>query len=382
MFRARTTQERGRTYPENGTIAEELKQIARPAEREVKLAPEQTAGIDMYIKKKMKQQQVPGIAVGVYRYGHILFAKGYGVGDLETRFPVEPETPFCIASMGKQFVSAAIMMLVEERRMSLEDSLAKYFPDSPKRWEQIRIKNLLSHTSGLSAYMDGRLIRPGGPFDRRLDYTEQELVDRTKALPILFKPGARWEYTNTNYMLLGAIIHEVTGKFYFDYLKERIFRPLHMSSPRLVLKNDTADGIPSGYELDRGHLSKAARWSDTFSSTADGGMYCNVLDLAKWDRALYGTRLLKRSSLERIWTVFRLNNGRPNPDNYGFGWQMDSADGYKSVEHGGTWNGFGTYIARYVDRGLTIAVLENRGGSYKAGRAAHAIADILKPELA
>ncbi len=379
MHETRQLQGSGGAYYES-KAALELKSALRPAEHETALSKEQATSIDLYIKEKMKEQHIPGMAVGVYRYGEILFSKGYGVGDLKHKFPVKPETPFCVASMGKQFISAAIMMLAEARKVSLEDSLADYFPGSP-RWAEIRIKNLLSHTSGLPAYLDGALVRPGGILDRRFEYSEEELVEKTKALPVLFKPGRRWEYSNTNYMLLGVIIHEVTGKFYFDFLKERIFKPLNMSSPRLVLKDDTAEGIPVGYRMESGSLKEVPRWSDTFNSTADGSLYCNVLDLAKWDKALHSAELLRRSSLEKMWTVFQLNNGRPNPDNYGFGWQVESANGHRIIEHGGSWNGFGTYLSRYANGGLTVAVLENREGSYRAGRIAHAVAGLLDPDL-
>ena len=158
-----------------------------------------------------------------------------------------------------------------------------------------------------------------------------------------------------------------------------------MRSIRHVSKKDIAKDmahhIPQGYDLKDGKLAKPLRFSDTLNSTADGCVYCNVADLAKWDRALYGTKFLKQSSLDRMWTVFKLNNGKANPDNYGFGWCINKMNRHTVIEHGGGWEGFGTYISRYVDDGFVVMVFENRNGSDKAGVAAHVIAGIIKPEL-
>jgi CubicO group peptidase (beta-lactamase class C family) len=256
----------------------------------------------------------------------------------------------------------------------------KYFPDAPQSWQAIRVKNLLSHTSGLSEYETDERAGPRGPFYMRLDFTEDELVKKTEALPIEFRPGDKWDYRNTNYMLLGFIIHKVTGMFYADYLKERIFKPLGMSSTRLISEADIIPNRSSGYEH-KGEIIQNQSWvSPTFNSTADGALYFNVLDIAKWDAALYGTKLLKHSSLDQTWTVFLLSDGKPNEGNYGFGWNITSVNGHKQIDHGGAWQGFRCHILRYPDDSISVVVLAN-ADSARPEQFAHVIAGIVNPAL-
>jgi CubicO group peptidase (beta-lactamase class C family) len=346
------------------------------------LTPEQVAGIDQYVTAEMEREHVPGAAIGVYRRGQILIAKGYGLADVELNVPVKPETLFQSGSVGKQFVSAAVMMLVEEGKVGLDDSIVKYFPSAPASWKPILVKNLLSHTSGLAEYESDERTGPKGPFYLRLDFTEDELVEKTEALPIEFQPGEKWDYRNTNYMLLGIMIHKVTGKFYPDFLTERIFKPLGMTSTRLISDADIIPNRSSGYELDGDKLQNQSWVSPTFNSTADGALYFNVLDLAKWDEALYGASLLKQSSLDRIWTVYPLNDGKPNPGHYGFGWEISTLNGHKVIEHGGAWQGFTCDISRYADDNLTVVVLANLdAGHARPEQIAHAIAGLVNPAL-
>jgi CubicO group peptidase (beta-lactamase class C family) len=301
------------------------------------LTPEQVASIDRFVAAEMGREHVPGLAIGIYSRGQILLAKGYGLANVELNVAVKPETVFQSGSVGKQFVSAAIMMLVEEGKIALDDSIVKYFPSAPKSWEAIQVKNLLSHTSGLAEYESEERIGPKGPFYLRLDFTEDELVEKVESLPVEFKPGERWNYRNTNYLLLGVMIHKLTGSFYADYLQARIFKPLGMSSTRLISEVDIIPNRSSGYELHDDKLQNQSWVSPTFDSTADGTLYFNVMDLAKWDEALYETKLLKQSSLDQIWTVFPLNDGKPNPGDYGFGWRISSVNGHKVIGHGGGW---------------------------------------------
>jgi CubicO group peptidase (beta-lactamase class C family) len=346
------------------------------------LTPQQIAGIDSYVNAEMAREHIPGAAVGVYRRGQILLAKGYGLANVELNVPVNAGTLFQSGSVGKQFVSAAMMMLVEEGKVGLDDSIVKYFPNAPATWQPIKIKNLLSHTSGLAEYESDERAGPKGPFYLRLDFTEDELLQKAEALPIEFAPGEKWAYRNTNYLLLGIMIHKVTGKFYADYLADRIFKPLGMTSTRLISEADIIPNRSSGYEWHGDKLQNQSWVSPTFNSTADGALYFNVLDLAKWDEALYGTTLLKQSSLDRIWTVFSLNDGKPNPFHYGFGWAITALNGHKLLEHDGAWQGFTCNISRYVDDTLTVVALTNldSGHSHPA-RIAHQVAGLVNPAL-
>jgi CubicO group peptidase (beta-lactamase class C family) len=330
----------------------------------------------------MANQKIPGLAVGIYSRGQILLAKGYGQANVELDVAVKPETIFQSGSVGKQFVSAAIMMLVEEGKLSLDDSIAKYFPDAPATWKPILIKNLLSHTSGLAEYESEERTGPKGPFYLRLDFTEDELAAKIEALPIEAAPGERWDYRNTNYALLGILIHKVTGKPYYEFLSERIFKPLGMTSTRLISDRDIIPNRAAGYEIENDELKNQEWVSPTFNSTADGTLYFNVLDLNKWDDALYGTQLLNQSSLDRIWTVYPLNDGKPNPAGYGFGWMIGEQNDHKRIEHGGGWQGFTARISRYPEDSLTVVVLTNLDSAHSnAGPIAHVIAGLVDPPL-
>lgn len=349
------------------------------------LDAKQLASIDAFVNHEMARQRIPGLEIGIYSRGRVLLAKGYGLASVELNVPVKRETLMQSGSVGKQFVSAAVMMLVEDGKISLDDSITKYFADAPATWKPILIKNLLSHTSGLAEYETPERTGPNGPFYLRLDFTEDELAKKIEALPIESAAGEKWDYRNTNYLLLGIIIHKITGKPYAEFLNERIFKALGMTSTRLISDRDIIANRAAGYEIDRnsGDLKNQEWVSPTFNSTADGTLYFNVLDLAKWDEALYGTKLLKQSSLDRMWTVYRLNDGKPNPDGYAFGWFIGAQGGHKRIEHGGAWQGFTCRISRYPDDSLTVAVLTNLEAGYSnPGVIAHVVAGLVNPALA
>jgi CubicO group peptidase (beta-lactamase class C family) len=358
--------------------AQAAQSTPRPA-----LTAAQTEAIDQLVKSEMTRQRIPGLEVGVYSRGRILLAKGYGLADVELNMPVTPETLMQSGSVGKQFVSAAIMMLVEEHKLSLEDSITKYFPDAPASWKPILIKNLLSHTSGLAEYETDERAGPNGPFYLRLDFTEDQLLKKIYALPIEWAPGSHWAYRNTNYVILGFLIHKITGERYDQFLHDRIFAPLGMTSTRLISDRDIIKNRSSGYEIDDSGQLKNQEWvSPTFNSTADGTLYFNVRDLAKWDAALYTTRLLTQASLDRIWTVYPLNDGKPNPSHYGFGWVITQFHGHKLIEHGGAWQGFTCDISRYPDDSLTVVVLTNLDAGHSSPEViAHVIAGLVEPAL-
>ena len=338
--------------------------------------------IDEYITTEMKREHIPGLALGVYRRGDIVRAQGYGLANVELNVPVKPETIFQSGSIGKQFAATAIMMLVEEGKVNLEDSVTKYFDHAPDIWKPVKIKNLLSHTSGLAEYESDERTKPGAPFYLRLDWTEDQLFDKIAALPMDFQPGGKWRYTNTNYVILGMLIHKVTGQFYGDYLAQRIFRPLGMTATRIISERDIIPNRSSGYELVKGELKNQEWVSPTFNSTADGALYFNVLDLAKWDAALYTEKLINKASLDRMWTVFPLNDGKPNSGHYGFAWAIDEVNGHRVIEHGGAWQGFTASIARYVDDGLTVVVLTNLDAAHaRPGKIAHQVAGLYNGAL-
>src|SRR5438094_5831388 len=219
----------------------------------------------------------------------------------------------------------------------------------------------------------------GGPFYMRMDYTEDELYKRIKEMPMDFKAGEDWAYRNTNYVLLGILIHRLTGKFYGDFLQERIFKPLGMTRTRIISEADIISNRAAGYRLVKGELKNQEWVSPSLNTTADGALYLTVYDMAKWDAALYTEKLIKKSSLEQMWTPVKLNNGKTYP--YGFGWSLNEVRGHHLIEHGGSWQGFKSQIARYVDDKLTVVIFANLSQANQA-RIAHGVAAIYDPELA
>ena len=326
--------------------------------------------VDDYIRAEMKAQEIPGVSLAVIRNGEIVLARGYGLANVELQVPVKPETIFQSGSVGKQFTATAVMMLVEENKLSLDDKITKYFPDAPETWRNITIRHLLTHTSGLGDYPEN--------FDLRRDYTEDELVQRVKATPLEFQPGEKWRYSNLAYVMLGVLIHKITGKFYGDFLQERIFKPLDMSTARIISEADIVPNRAAGYRVANGQLKNQNWVSPTLNTTADGALYLTVYDMAKWDAALYTEKLLKRSSLEQMWTPVKLNDGKTFP--YGFGWAVGTVHGHHFVEHGGSWQGFKSQISRYVDDKLTVVVFANQARANPA-KLAHGVAALFNAEL-
>ncbi|HET7442960.1 MAG TPA: serine hydrolase domain-containing protein [Terriglobales bacterium] len=338
--------------------------------------------VDPYVRSEIQKQRIPGLALGVYRAGEIIKAQGYGLANVELSVPVHPDTIFQSGSVGKQFTATAIMMLVEEGKLGLDDSIRKYFPEAPATWQNVKIRNLLSHTSGLGEYESDERTKPGGPINMRADYTEDQLVKIIETFPLDFQPGEKWAYRNTNYVLLGVLIHKLTGQFYGDFLQQRIFKPLSMTSTRIISEADIIPSRSAGYRLVKGELKNQEWVSPTMNSTADGALYFNVLDLANWDAALYTEKLLKRSTLDQMWTIARLNNGKENSDNYGFAWAIDKMNGHTVLEHAGAWQGFTTYIARYINDRLTVVVLTNLDSAHSNPKTiAHHVAGFYDPDL-
>jgi CubicO group peptidase (beta-lactamase class C family) len=262
------------------------------------------------------------------------------------------------------------MMLVEEAKLNLDDNINKFFTDAPDAWRNITIRHLLTHTSGMTDYPED--------FDLRRDYTEDELYARIKTIPLAFQPGEKWSYSNLAYVMLGILIHKVSGKFYGDFLQERVFQPLGMSTARVISEADIVPNRAAGYRLVNGQLKNQNWVSPSLNTTADGALYLTVYDMAKWDAALYSEKLLKRSSLEQMWTPVKLNSGKTVP--YGFGWALGQVKGHHIVEHGGSWQGFKSQISRYVDDKLTIIVFANQARANPA-KMAHGIAALINPEL-
>src|ERR1700676_5275724 len=262
------------------------------------------------VRAEMAKQHIPGLALLVLRNGVPLREQGFGFANLELNVPVKPETIFQSGSIGKQFTATAVILLVEEGKIGLNDQLAKYFPEGPSWWSGVTIRELLSHTAGFTDYPKG--------FDLRRDYSEEELLKIVEAIPPAYPPGTDWAYSNMGYVTLGILIHRVSGQYFGDFLQDRVFKPLGMSTTRIVSEADIIPNRAAGYRLENGRIKNQEWVSPSANSTADGSLYFTILDLAKWDAALYTEKVLKESSKRQMWTVAPLSDGTPNRGPYGF----------------------------------------------------------------
>lgn len=295
----------------------------------------------------------PGISLLVAKKGKIIYEKAFGSASLELSVPIRPEMVFNLGSITKQFTAVAILQLVEKGKISLQDSLQKYVPDFPSKGYPITIENLLTHTSGIKDYMQ---IDYPEPYMERRDFSPKVLIDSFKSLPLEFEPGTKFHYSNSGYFLLGFIIERVTAKTWQDYLQENIFTPLGLTNtytdhPNAIIKNRVY-----GYKKEDQHFEKADYWSATISYAA-GGLLSSVEDLYKWQKGLYAYQILRKETLDKAFTNFKLKNGTTT--GYGYGWFLKDISGIKSIEHGGAITGFLTNEIYYPAEDIYVVSLFN-----------------------
>jgi D-alanyl-D-alanine carboxypeptidase len=301
-----------------------------------------------------KDRNVPGLAVAVVRGHDTLLLHGYGLADLENLVPVDPGSVFRIGSLTKQFTASAIMRLVEAGRIGLDDSLARYLPDYPAAVaDRVRIRQLLNHTSGIPSYTG----LPRFWQLSRLELAPDSVLALFKDLPLEFEPGARWRYDNSGYYLLGLILERVTGERYADHLRRTLFEPLGLASTRYC---DTGPIVPhrvQGYASDSGRIVNAEPLG-MGPPFAAGALCSSAADLARWEQALMGGRVVSAASLALMTAPTALTGG--GSQGYGFGLGLGAMAGHRQIAHGGGINGFACWMGYFPDDSLTVVVLTNR----------------------
>lgn len=334
--------------------------------------PRQTAAsIDSIVAEEMTKQRYPGLAIAVVQRGEFVGIKGFGLANLEHSVPVTKSTIFQTASLAKQFTAVAVMLQVEDGKLDLDDAITKFFPGAPTSWNAITVRHLLTHTSGIPDYEDGKL-------DYRKDYTEDELVQFALGLPLDFPAGLRWSYSNTAYILLGVIVRKASGQFYGDVLRDRVFAPLGMSTARVISEEDIIKHRAAGYRLS-GEALKNQEWvAPKLNTTADGSLYLSLQDWLVWEEALRKKAVLRAASWETVFTPVRLNSGKTYP--YGLGWGLHDGRGPARYSHTGQWQGFTTAYLHAIDADLSVIALGNlaEGNPMKI---VERIAEIYVPDL-
>ncbi len=294
----------------------------------------------------------PGGTVIVVKDGKTLLRKGYGMADLELGVPVEPPMVFRIGSMGKQFTAVAILQLVKEGKVKLDDPLSKYVPDFPGAGA-ITVEQLLTHTSGIPSYNDV----PSALIGIREDKTPMQLVEGIRNEKPNFAPGEQWRYSNSGYLFLGIIIEKTSGLKYADYMQTKLFTPLGLKNTFVEDESRIVAGRVKGYALGPDNVLRNAGYMNMTFPYAAGSIETNVDDLARWNELLVEGKVIDRALLDRAWTESRTKDG--NPTGYGYGWYVSDEGGVHFVEHGGAITGFRSDGVLVPEKKLFVGLLHN-----------------------
>ena len=320
---------------------------AQPSPAVASAVPTPVASPNLEAKlDQLLSTDVNGAAL-VAKDGEILYSKGFGMADAASKRANSPETRFRIGSITKQFTAMAMLILESRGLLKRSDSICDYIDDCPEAWKAVTIEHLLDHTSGIANFTD----RPN--FNALKAASPAQTVAGVADIPLKWAPGESFSYTNTGYVLLGMVIEEVSGNSYAAFLQDEIFGPLGMEDSGY--EDGNTPGLATGYSSD----FNVADQLDMSVPYAAGGLYSTVLDLNRWEEALYTERLAPATDIARYFTPLvditdRVDFG------YAYGQYVGDDDGSKLVWHDGVINGFYTYLARYPDEHITVALLTNR----------------------
>lgn len=299
----------------------------------------------------------PGAAALIARGAQIEYLDAAGMANLELGVPLAPDMVFEIGSITKQFTAAAIMLLTEEGKLSVDDHITRYLPDYPEYGDGITIENLLTHTSGIFSYTNIDGYMSAGV---RMDVSVAELIDLFKDLPVEFAPGERWKYSNSGYVLLGAIIESVSGMSYAEFMRTRVFEPLGLDHTSYGSRARVIPNRAAGYGYWEGEWINAPYLSMTQPYSA-GGLMSTVEDLYRWSRALFRGQVVSAKALRQMTTPYVLNDG--DTTTYGYGLGLREVRGRRAIGHGGGTFGYLTNGLYMPEADVFVAVFSNGTGS-------------------
>ncbi|NNE90072.1 MAG: beta-lactamase family protein [Verrucomicrobiales bacterium] len=306
-------------------------------------------------ERQIKAGRVVGVSIGIARGDEIVHLKGYGTADLENDVAATEKGVYRIGSITKMFTAAAILLLVEEEKLNLDDPLSKFIPDYPEPvGDEVTVLHLLQHTSGIFSFTD----IPNRRLQMRMDVKHEEVVERFKDKPVHFEPGEKFRYCNSGYFLLGMIIEKVSGQKYGAFLEERIFQPLDLKSTYLDRNLRVIPHRVRGYAK-WGENTVNANYTSMTQPFSAGAMASTAGDLIHWQRALVNGDLLKPESYEQMTTAGERNDGKSIP--YGLGCFVNPGDDNKpkQIWHGGGIPGFISELVYFPESDLTIVILTN-----------------------
>jgi D-alanyl-D-alanine carboxypeptidase len=337
------------------------------------LPPTLAEQIDAAVAKALAEYGTPSASIAVVKDGQIAYVKAYGNARLEPPTPALADMRYSIGSVSKQFLSGAILLLVQDGKLSLDDRVGRYLP-SLTRANDITIRQLLSHTSG---YQDYYPLDYVAPFMLE-PVTADGIMDRWAKKPLDFEPGTAWQYSNTNFVVAGRILEKVTGAPLWSFLQSRIFSPLGMHTVMNLDAVPLTASDPAGYTRFGLGPARPARTEARGWLFAAGELAMTARDLALWDQSLIEAKLLKPASLTEMISPVRLKNGAPV--NYALGVGISNANGHPRLQHGGAVSGFVSNNTVWLDQGAAVVVFTNMDGSDVASRLANEIGPLLLTE--
>jgi CubicO group peptidase (beta-lactamase class C family) len=315
----------------------------------VLLAQDKNKKMEELVTAYAEQGKFNGNVV-VTQKGAVVYEGSFGLRDAENKIPHQANDIFLIGSVTKQITSAVIMQLQEEGKLSVTDKLSKYFTGFPNG-DKITIENLLTHTAGIHNYTDDEKIMKG---DLTKHFSQQEMLAILKSYKPDFEPGAKWNYSNSGYSILGYIIEKVTGKPYETVVRQRIFTPLHMTTSGFDFADLSSPNKSKGYFSLADNKITPAPILDSSLPFSAGAVYTTLNDLAKWERAITTGKLIKPASWNKVFTPYK--------NKYGYGWGIDSLYGKLMTTHGGGIPGFSSYIMRFPKEEVAIIAFDNASG--------------------
>ncbi len=308
--------------------------------------------IDDVVRDAMKTRKIPGMSLAVIRDGKVIRASGYGFANLELNVPATKDTVYEIGSISKQFASEAVMLLVQDGKLRLDDSINSYLPSNvPQTWAKITVRDLLNHTSGLKDWTEVK------EFSYRREYSAEEFIDLVKEFPLVFQPKDNWSYSNTNLPLVGMIVEKASGRTFEDFVTERIIKPLNFPTIRFKHQEDVVPNRAAGYVLRNGVWQNGEPFRPKVIAPS-GGILASAVDLARWWEAALEGRIVKQPGLAEMLKPAKINDGRKIT--HGFAFFINTFNGNTFISHAGsTVGGFGAMVYYFPNNKISIAVIGN-----------------------
>jgi CubicO group peptidase (beta-lactamase class C family) len=310
----------------------------------------QTDSTDLIVEKMMKEQKIVGLSLAVIKNGNTVVNKGYGLANAEHNVPVTAATVIRLGSVSKQFFTTAILRLMEEGKLSINDPVHKFFPDAPDTWRPIQVKHLMSHTSGLT--------REAPAYNNSIIQPDLVIIKSAYALPLEFKTGEKYQYCNLGYFMLAEIIAQLSRMPWQDYIHDNLFVPAGMKNSQMTDFYPIIPNRANGYMHRKEVLVNA---DAMYAVRPSGGFLSTSSDMILWDKVLREKKIiLKKENWELLWQPYIKTSTNPDSRNYyGFAWEVEEYKGHKAISHGGANTGFRSFYIRFIDDDLSIIIMTN-----------------------